>query len=88
MSAAPTVYTSRKSRLVPAEVRAFARENGLTVGSRGRFSPQVVAAFLSAHPALLTQVLDDLGVKRPKSVKGASAKRREALAAEVAPSLR
>jgi hypothetical protein len=85
---AAKVYTSRKSSLVPSEVRAFARENGLTVGSRGRFSPQVVAAFLAAHPVLLTTVLDDMGVDRPKDVKKASPKRRLDLATTVAPSLR
>lgn len=33
----------------PAAVRAFAKENGLPVGSRGRFQPSLIEAFNKAH---------------------------------------
>lgn len=36
----------------PAEVRSFAVAAGLQVGSRGRFSPEVVRAFNKAHKGL------------------------------------
>lgn len=79
-------YTSRKSAaLSPAAVRAFAREKGLTVGNRGRFSATVVAAYLASDPQTLATLADQFGVKRPKDVKKASAKSRQALAETVAP---
>lgn len=34
----------------PSEVRAWARENGHTVGDRGKMPPAVIAAFNKAHP--------------------------------------
>lgn len=37
--------TSVKVTAPAAEVRAFARATGLAVGTRGRFSPEVVEAF-------------------------------------------
>lgn len=33
-----------------AQVRTFARENGITVGTRGRFAPDLVKAFNAQSP--------------------------------------
>lgn len=33
-----------------AEMRAWARQNGIPVGSRGRIDPYVKAAYAAAHP--------------------------------------
>lgn len=40
---------ARKATASPADVRAWARENGLTVGTRGRFSPEVRDAYNKAN---------------------------------------
>jgi hypothetical protein len=41
---------SVKVTATPAEVRAFARAQGLPVGKRGRFAPSLVKAFNDASP--------------------------------------
>jgi len=55
----------------PADVRAWAVKKGLTVGTRGRFPLDVLAAFLSAEPktlrALATEHGVELGDRLPKS---------------------
>ena len=33
----------------PAEIRAWARENGIEVGTRGRLSAAVIEAYTKAH---------------------------------------
>ena len=75
---------SRRSSLVPADVREFANKNGLTVGRRGRFSAEVVAKFLASQPSTLLVIAKEVGVTAPKTLKKGS-KRVETLAAEVAP---
>lgn len=40
---------SVKVTATPAEVRAFARAQGIAVGSRGRFAPTLVKAFNDAN---------------------------------------
>lgn len=75
-------YTSRRSSLVPADVRTWARENGFTVGSRGRLHPSVVAAYLAAQPKTLLVIAKEVGVQAPKTLKAGS-KRVNTLAAEV-----
>ena len=41
---------SVKVTATAAEVRAFARAQGITVGKRGRFAPTLVKAFNDANP--------------------------------------
>lgn len=82
------MYTSRRSSIVPAVVRAFAREKGLKVGSRGRFSEEVMTAYLAENPEYLKAAMEKEGVEGPKSLKKASVARRAALAEKVASSLR
>lgn len=42
--------TSKRRRLSsPADVRAWARENGMTVGERGKLPPEVIKEFNKAH---------------------------------------
>ncbi len=38
------------STAVPSDVRTWAVENGFDVGSRGRFSAELIAAYNKAHP--------------------------------------
>lgn len=83
-----TVYQSRRSALVPAEIRKFAMEKGIKVGVRGRFSKDLISTYLASDPAKLEKLLDAAGVERPKSLRKASESRRKALAAQVAGSLR
>ena len=41
--------TKIKATASPADVRAWARENGHEVGTRGRFAPDLVRAFNASH---------------------------------------
>ncbi len=75
-------YKSRRSALVPAVVREWAKENGFTVGSRGRLHADVVAAYLASQPKTLLTIAKEVGVQAPKTLKAGS-KRVETLAAEV-----
>jgi hypothetical protein len=84
-----TMYTSRRAPLiVPADVRAFAKDRGLKVGTRGRFSEEVMTAYLAANPDHLKAAMEKAGVEGPKSLKKASVSRREALAEQVAKNVR
>lgn len=38
------------------DIRTWARENGLTVGERGRFSKEVLDAYAAANPGAPTKV--------------------------------
>lgn len=40
---------NNKRTASPADVRTWARENGHTVGTRGRFAPALVKAYNAAH---------------------------------------
>jgi hypothetical protein len=41
--------TKIKATASPADVRAWARENGHEVGTRGRFAPDLIRAFNASH---------------------------------------
>ena len=41
--------TKIKATASPADVRAWARENGHKVGTRGRFAPDLIRAFNASH---------------------------------------
>ncbi|ACZ31147.1 DNA polymerase III, epsilon subunit [Xylanimonas cellulosilytica DSM 15894] len=58
-TSAPADVAATGPQADPAAVRAWARENGLTVSQRGRLSSSVVAAYQAAHSDL-----DDASVAR------------------------
>ena len=45
-----------------SEIRAFARESGLTVGKRGRLAPEVKTAYFAAHPAEARELAVEKGI--------------------------
>ena len=46
---------SRKVTASPAEVRAWATENGLTVGTRGKLPPEVIKGYNDSHKVKYVQ---------------------------------
>lgn len=50
---------------ISGDVRAFAAENGIEVGKRGRLSKDVKVAFLTAHSDVARTVASANGVEVP-----------------------
>jgi hypothetical protein len=45
-----------------SDIRAFAREKEMTVGTRGRLAPEVKVAYFAAHPAEARALAAEKGV--------------------------
>lgn len=54
------------------DVRAFLRENGFTVGDRGRFSKEMIALVNEKHPGVLDATGKIVKAKKPTRTKKAA----------------
>ena len=67
--------TSERQRRLssPADVRAWARENGMTVGERGKLPPEVIKEFNKAHknaPYRQAEFVQTVNVRGVRVVNG------------------
>jgi hypothetical protein len=49
--------------ITSTEIRAWARENDVAVGTRGRLGPVVKGAFFAAHPAIARETAREAGIE-------------------------
>lgn len=57
---------ANKTSVTPAQVRAWAKQNGVSVGSRGRLDPNAYLQYLSANPADARTIASQVGITLPK----------------------
>lgn len=49
--------------ITSTEIRSWARENDVPVGTRGRLGPVVKGAYFAAHPSVAREVAREAGIE-------------------------